>query len=285
VNIKAILDENKEEDTIRQFFQMTFILILMISVSFLACDQLNEKYEENFEQEFAFSSDGQITLRNTNGTVAVTGWSEEKIKIIAHKIVRARTQRRAAHYMKDFKIDIQHDAKNIEIEADYPPGLSGGNLWNLIFSGSHASYSVNYEIMVPLQTALDLSTTNGKVEVEKVDGEMELRSTNGSLSLSEVSGNIFAKTTNGSIRAEVDAFTETNRLELKTTNGKIAITLPEAIHADVFAQTTNGNIRTDFPIETSRGISGNKISGKIGGGGGEIDLHTTNGSISIQKTD
>jgi DUF4097 and DUF4098 domain-containing protein YvlB len=273
----------QEQNTMRQFLKILIVLIIMASFSFLACDQFNEKFEENFEQELAFSSEGQLTLQNANGTVTVSSWPEEKVKIIAHKCVRARTRKRAEYYMKDLKIDIQHDMKNIEIEADHPAGFSGGNLWKLIFSGNHATFSIDYEILVPLHTSLDLSTTNGKVEVEKVTGEMDVRCTNGQLTLSAVVGNIFARTTNGSIRAEVLAFPENGRLELKTTNGKITVDLPEDIHADISAQTTNGSIHTDLPVETTRGISGNKLSGKIGNGGGEIDLHTTNGSISIRK--
>jgi DUF4097 and DUF4098 domain-containing protein YvlB len=267
----------------RQFLKILIVLIIMASFSFLVCDQLNEKFEEDFEQELAFSSEGQLTLQNINGTVTVSSWPEEKVKIIAHKTVRARTRKRAEYYMKDLKIEIQHDMKSIEIEADHPSGFSGGNLWKLIFSGNHANFSIDYDILVPLHTSLDLSTTNGKVEVEKVTGEMDIRSTNGQLILTAVVGNIFAKTTNGSIRAEVLSFSENDQVNLKTTNGKITIALPENIHADISAQTTNGSIRTDLPVETTRGISGNKLRGKIGNGGSEIDLHTTNGSISIQK--
>lgn len=268
-----------------QLFKRIIVVVIAAFCSFLACTQFYEKFEEDFEQELPFSSKGEITLQNINGTVSVSSWPEEKVKIIAHKIVRARTRIRAEHYMKDFKIDIQHNMKSIEIVADHPAGLSGGNLWNLIFSGSHASYSVNYEIIVPQYTSLDLSTTNGKVEVANVTGKIDARSTNGQLNLIGVSGNIFAKTTNGSIRAEVLAFLEDSQLELRTTNGKITVQLPQNIHADIFAQTTNGSIHTDLPIETSRGFIGNKLKGKIGNGGGEIELHTTNGSISIQKPD
>ena len=75
-------------------------------------------------------------------------------------------------------------------------------------------------------------------------------------------------------------------LSAETTNGSIslAITSPETLNADLSARVTNGHITVDFPI-TLQNLSGSKrrVEGKIGQGGPEISLHTTNGSISLNK--
>jgi len=93
-----------------------------------------------------------------------------------------------------------------------------------------------------------------------------------------------AETTNGNIRLE--GLTFKDGIVAETTNGSItlAIASPEALNANLLARTTNGHITVDFPV-TLKNLSQSKhrVEAKIGQGGPEISLETTNGSIRITK--
>ena len=119
---------------------------------------------------------------------------------------------------------------------------------------------------------------------EDASGELEAGTTNGEVRVSRFEGRIEADTTNGNIRLEGVGFKD--GVTAETTNGSItlAIASPESLNADLRAGVTNGHITVDFPV-TLQNLSKSKrrVEGRIGQGGPEISLHTTNGSIKLTK--
>lgn len=259
------------------FLGITVIIILLIvNITFAG------RIKETFEKTLDLKSGGIVILRNTNGTVNVNSWGKEQIRIFAEKTVRARNQSQAERIMKEVEIIIERSPDRIEIESDYPRSHRGsGSFWDLFFGDSKGQISIVYELTVPRQVQLDLKTTNGSIAVETVSGEVRVRTTNGSVKLLDTPGTVYARTTNGRIQAEITKFTEDDDIDLKTTNGAIKLYLPESTRADIRATTTNGSISTDFPLEVSGRFTRKRLRGSINGGGGKIDLDTTNGSIRI----
>ena len=73
-------------------------------------------------------------------------------------------------------------------------------------------------------------------------------------------------------------------LTAHTTNGSITVKMAGELNADFRAHTTNGRIRTDFPVTITGTISSRRrLEGTLGKGGPEIDLRTTNGSITLTR--
>ena len=70
---------------------------------------------------------------------------------------------------------------------------------------------------------------------------------------------------------------------LETTNGGIHARLPRAFAARVDAANTNGSIETNLPILVTGSQSKHSLHGTINGGGPELRLRTTNGSIHINS--
>jgi DUF4097 and DUF4098 domain-containing protein YvlB len=120
--------------------------------------------------------------------------------------------------------------------------------------------------------------------VEDASGELKAATTNGGIQVNRFEGKLQAETTNGNIRLE--GLTFKDGIVAETTNGSItlAIASPEALNANLLARTTNGHITVDFPV-TLKNLSQSKhrVEAKIGQGGPEISLETTNGSIRITK--
>jgi DUF4097 and DUF4098 domain-containing protein YvlB len=130
----------------------------------------------------------------------------------------------------------------------------------------------------------ELETTNGSITTDGVKGGLKVSTTNGEITVRRQEGRLKAETTNGGIRLERLAFKDGLRAE--TTNGSITLVLesPESVNADLVAETTNGHVSVDFPV-TLRSLhqSRRRVEARIGQGGPEINLTTTNGSISITK--
>ena len=77
------------------------------------------------------------------------------------------------------------------------------------------------------------------------------------------------------------AVTPGKSVRLETTNGGFALLAPRTLAARVDAANTNGSINTELPITTTQ-TGRHSLRGTINGGGAELRLRTTNGSIEIR---
>ena len=149
------------------------------------------------------------------------------------------------------------------------------------FSNKH--WSVSYRIKAPGTANLELSSVNGGVIVKNNQGVIEAKTVNGGIVLEDVSGDVDVRTVNGGIVAELDSKKwDRKEFEARTTNGGVKLVIPEDCSAELEARTVNGGINVDFPI-TIQGRIKKNIRTTLGDGGGDIDLKTTNGGISISK--
>ena len=257
-----------------------FVLLLAGSAAALA------DYREDFSKTLPLKAGERFSLENVNGGVAVSTWKEDKVEIKAVKVARNDEKD-----LKDVEIRVEQSAGHVSVKAIWPK-------FRL-----HFNVNVDFEIKVPEGVILDevetvnggievtgrygraaAGTTNGSVTVEDASGELKASTTNGGIQVSRFEGKLQAETTNGNIRLE--GLTFKDGISAETTNGSITLGIdsPEALNADLLARTTNGHITVDFPV-TLKNLTPSKhrVEAKIGQGGPEISLETTNGSIKITK--
>jgi len=238
------------------------------------------KYKESFSKTLPLPADGAFSLKNTNGVVRVSTWSQPEVEIKAEKSAGRESD------LERLKIEVESGAREVKVDTIYPR--------RPFFRGK-----VTYDVRVPEGARLELvrttngnveltgrysdvraGTTNGGVRVEGAEGTLEVFTTNGSIRVQDVVGRVKANTTNGGITLTLKAVKD--EIRAGTTNGSITLRVEGDLNADVVARTTNGRVSTDFPITVQGAISSRRrIEGKIGAGGPQIELHTTNGSIRI----
>lgn len=234
--------------------------------------------EETIDQTRAFAPGNRLAVANTNGGIEVSTWDREEVRIEARKKVRGHDDESARKAFEELKIVIDESTGGVTIDTDYP-STTATRWW----SRKDISMSVHYRIKLPATADLDLETVNGKIDVHGVHGTLELGTTNGAISVREAGGRVSANTTNGGIEVELQQIATGSDMRFKTTNGGITLTLPQEIRANLVARTTNGGIQTDFPLTVQGSLSRNRLEGEINGGGGQIDLRTTNGGIRIRE--
>jgi DUF4097 and DUF4098 domain-containing protein YvlB len=178
--------------------------------------------------------------------------------------------------------------------------------------------TVDFEIALPPQANLDLSTNNGSIDVADISGDIESRTNNGSLSAVRTAGSTRLHTNNGhinvtkaalapgaveanngsitckAISGDLQASLNNGRVivsyaktapnvcnvSINTNNGDIDFRGPAGFSAVVEAGTHIGSIKTDLPL-TVKGWLGKTASGTLGKGEGKLHLETSNGSIRI----
>ncbi|MFC1608017.1 DUF4097 family beta strand repeat-containing protein [Candidatus Latescibacterota bacterium] len=254
------------------------LIIFTISCS-LSCSVYAEKTEE-FHKTFELTSGSPVSVENTNGSITITAWDKDYVDVWAEKKTK-----RSSSELDDVEIVITQD-DNLIIKTDYLK--------------RNAKVSVTYKIKVPGNIPLKLiKTTNGSVTLEGTSGDVVVKSTNGQIKAHDTKGSIDAKTTNGSITLEdasevisarttngsIDAtFREmSSDINLTTTNGSILLRFPADLNADLEMKTTNGSIKANQIQILVDEMSKRYIKGKLGDGGNELNLRTTNGNIKLEK--
>lgn len=103
------------------------------------------------------------------------------------------------------------------------------------------SPGITFDITVPPDTLLDVSTSNGGVDVTGIRQPARLKGSNGTIEVTDFDGDLVAETSNGSVSTDFPILTRStgsgNRLEgtigdgestlvIRTSNGRISIERP-----------------------------------------------------------
>jgi hypothetical protein len=178
--------------------------------------------------------------------------------------------------------EAQSLAKSIRIETGGSVRAEGASEEN--------GWSVSYQILVPRNTNLKLTTLNGGIGIESVDGTIEFDAKNGGIHLSNLAGDVKGRTTNGGLHIELAGNTwKGNGLDVETTNGGVHLSMSENYAARFETRTVNGGFKSDITslaVEREKDENGYRkqgvnISRDINGGGPLVRVITTNGGVKI----
>jgi hypothetical protein len=127
-----------------------------------------------------------------------------------------------------------------------------------------------------------------EVEFKNVESQIVVHTVHNGVKLNNVTGTIDVRTVHGDIDASLAA--PSKNITIHSAHGHIDLALPAATKANLRLVTDRGEILVDpdFKIEIEKTGDmvryDNKVSGKLNGGGGsEIQLETTHGSIYLRK--
>jgi hypothetical protein len=185
-----------------------------------------------------------------------------------------------------YNLDVKTSGGSIsvdEIAGDVKAKTSGGSLKFARVKGPLWARTSGGSISLEgCEGNADVKTSGGSIRIGKVHGEVTAITSGGSIKVKEVMGTINAGTSGGSVSASISKQPEGD-CRLTTSGGSVTVRLAEDIKVDVDAKTSGGKVSTDFPV-TMQGVVGKRhLKAEINGGGPELYLRTSGGSIHIDK--
>jgi DUF4097 and DUF4098 domain-containing protein YvlB len=128
-----------------------------------------------------------------------------------------------------------------------------------------------------------LSTSGGSVTVGRVAGPADISTSGGSISIEAVEQQVRAHTSGGGIRVGIVGPVKGDCL-LSTSGGGVNVTVDKRAAFHLNAATSGGSVRAEgLTITLEGGDQGKtKLSGDVNGGGPEVKLRTSGGSIHIE---
>jgi hypothetical protein len=201
-----------------------------------------------------------------------------------------------------FNVDLHTSGGSIQVadlEGAVKVHTSGGNLNIATIKGPIDAHTSGGSIEIEGGTGnANVHTSGGNIRMGQLNGDLIAKTSGGSITLADVKGNaeistsggnirienaqgtLKARTSGGSIKAQL-AGGLTEDSSLHTTGGNIDLALAEKAAVNLNARTTGGNVQSDFDGEWNK--QRNKLVAQVNGGGPELDIQTTGGSIKIRR--
>src|SRR4051794_31975316 len=142
--------------------------------------------------------------------------------------------------------------------------------------------SIDYDLKVPAQLALEVRTVNGRVVTRGVNGGTDITTVNGSIDIETSGANeLVAHTVNGRIETKFE--NDFQGASLKTVNGRVTAILPSsASFVGDFTQV-NGDFEAAFPLNIHSHPGSRRVTGEVNGGQHELKITTVNGDIKVDN--
>lgn len=123
---------------------------------------------------------------------------------------------------------------------------------------------------------LKMTSSDGDLRISQSNGVMVLNTSDGDISFRDLSGALKARTSDGEIKGNMVQLVSS--LELRTSDGNIVVTVPDALGLDLVLR--GETIRT--ALDNFSGTSKDHlVEGKVNGGGKLIDLFASDGMVSL----
>jgi hypothetical protein len=129
---------------------------------------------------------------------------------------------------------------------------------------------------------LDVHTSGGGIDIDQAKGKVEAKTSGGSIHVDEVSGQIDASTSGGSVECYI-AGQPAGDCQLTTSGGSVTVYLDPNISADLDAKSSGGRVNSDLKVSVQGEMRRNVLRGEINGGGPELYLRTSAGSVNIRE--
>jgi DUF4097 and DUF4098 domain-containing protein YvlB len=202
-----------------------------------------------------------------NGGISVKGWERNEILVRYRIQTQAATQAEADNLASQIRVTTAGG----QVRAEGPE------------QARNTHWDVGYEIFVPRQSNLSLHTHNGGIGISDVRGTISFEAQNGGVALQRLGGNVTGETVNGGLAVELTGSNwDGEGLNVKTTNGGLAVSVPDNYSAHLETGTVNGHLAVSASIaEVAR--ESKRLSLNLGSGGTNLRIYTTNGGVSIRR--
>lgn len=253
------------------------VVILGLVLSFVLSPALvvNSKefsYPEQLQPPAGSSP--SLIVTNVNGKVSVSSWAQNTVSISGTVTARG---------LGSSPDQVILSESNINGVINFRAVFPSGSLFQL-----SDSYEAQITVFIPLSTRfglLKIDTVNGGIDARIANATtVQLNTINGGIAINCVSCiNVAASTNNGPVSATFSSLESSGQYTLTSVNGNVAMIVPLTAGFNVHADTTNGTVEVSGVSLQPTGIIqlSNDRTGKVGGGGASVRLHTVNGQVTM----
>jgi len=248
----------------------TFLFCGALLACFWATDA--QAASGSFEQSFSIDEPILLDVSTGSGTINIRAGNSGQIDVTGHITVKPGT------FFGMFKRSSDEMQELVDqFESKPPVNLADGRLQvgHIKDKAFQRNVTINYEIVVPVDTEVKSHTGSGSQEISGISGPVEAGTGSGRLTLTDIGGAVAVRTGSGAIKADGIA----GSFEAHTGSGSVNMT--QEAPGDVVVTTGSGSSELHGVVGALRVRAG---SGRIvvdGQQEGVWNLDTGSGSVRI----
>ena len=265
---------------------------------------------QQMDTTFAVSESGQLDLQTYAGTVTISTWDRDELRIQADWNSGPRPVS-IRHTGSTVRVEIEksYELPRVDFGITTPRGMSvaiQGVELDAMIEGSRGNISVH-----TVEGSIDVSGGRGNVALRTVDGHVSVRDAEGNIALRTIEGDVTVVDSRGAIAIEsVDGDVELlnvdsenigvnvvdgditflgtiddgGRYFMSTHDGNLDITVPSGTNARVSIATFAGELVSDIPIQIEGDVSKRRFSFTMGTGRALVELSSFDGEIRLRQS-
>ncbi len=240
---------------------------------------------ERETKSFTVSGTPTLNMSTFDGYITVRAWDRPEVQLNISK--RASTEQQ----MRGIRTNINQNGSNIHFSSSFDDSYARREA-----GVSFVNAIVSVEVNVPRNSSLRLTTGDGRLEVEGVNGSMNLTTGDGRIDVRNAHGRLSARTGDGRIEVQnfegnVDAHTGDGRiyldgrfsgLEADTGSGSIMLSVPSDFDATI-ETNAEGVDNEGLTLTEESSAPGRLKRWKLGQGGKVFTLKTGEGRVFLRR--
>lgn len=247
---------------------LAFLSMMICIVLFAGCSVIQPTATGTQTATAEHMSDSSLVVESRNGSVEIIAdRAIHEVQVTAKITCAGDTQAQADQRLAEASISIERSTQRaLTIKPIFPGGHRGND-------------GANLTIRIPDAQDVQVDTSNGRVEVNGLRGEMIINTSNGAVTLIDHNGPATIATSNGNIEVQRLA----GPLTARTSNARVSA---DHVAGAVQIKSSNGPITLTLGLDQPGPIdlrtSNASITAKAGGAfEGTVKFNTSNGSINV----
>lgn len=281
----------------------------------LACLLSVTVFAEDVDRTVDASADGHVDVSNIAGSVKVTGWSQNTVRVtgtLGRNVEELIVERDGDKVLIKVKVPkrggrgIDSDLRiNVPKNSSVDVGTVSADIDVTELAGEQGLHTVSGDVDTEHTGAeIVAESVSGDVTVagDRSDGEVSASSVSGDVLVIRLAGTVEVESVSGDVAVDEGSFERVTletvtgelhfegelrkggKLTIDTVNGDVDAEFSGDVSAEFDIDTFNGDIRSCFGPKaerTSKHAPGWELEFTEGGGDGRVTISTLNGDVNI----
>ena len=238
-----------------------------------------EILREQSDLSFEISGWKVLELDNARGSVAVRRSPDNRVHLVALKIVRGGDRKHAEQIAGQIDVTTEQSGDRFIVTAHYPPRTDIQiGFWDMLSGNEFPRAELRLEVEAPEALPVRLLSTSGDLSTEDRVGPQTFETHSGDIKVRRARGPLEATTTSGDVQLGLRA--PLRSVEIQTSNGDVKIDLARGLGCALDLRTTSGTLDVGVPM-VLRGADRHAMAGSIAGGGTPLTVRTSSGDVTV----
>lgn len=192
------------------------------------------RYERTVQLSRPMSAGSLFSAKSNDGRITVTGGEITDCNVTATIIVRADSDEKARSIAEKTKVKLEQFGSKLTVKLEKPILIM------------NQSVDVQVVAMVPKSCDVELSTDDGDIAIENINGNIDIKTDDGSVSLARIAGDIKIRSNDGSINIqEFNSDVNLQRagwIDIQTDDGSVTMS---RVVGDIKVRSNDGSTRVE----------------------------------------